>query len=185
MKTNNSSKQQRQLIESLLPPVPNFPTNSSSSPLPFPEQRLLRTLHAPALAVSQESGAEQVAVRRRPGHPFSSALTLRHTGFPYGRVASAAPLLHHPTPFPNPPLRPFCPKHTRTHASRLPIVLQARLWAQDRHKPSKPQTCRPDASPRGPQRHHRHSCRFCAASFHLDTGADSPHGGTPGRAGRS
>lgn len=116
VKTSNSSKQQLQLIESLLPPVPNFPINSSSSPLPLPEQRLLRALRAPALAVSEESGAEQVAVRRRPGHPFYSAPTLRHTGFLYSRTASAAPLLHHPTPFPNPPLRPSAPNthaHTR------------------------------------------------------------------------
>ncbi|XP_053078261.1 serine/arginine repetitive matrix protein 3-like [Acinonyx jubatus] len=80
-----------------------------------------------------------------------------------------------PPPFPSPPLRPFSPN---THRRSL-IVFQARLRDQDPRKPRKPRTCRPDSSPRGPQRRRR---RFCAASSHLD---NSPSRGSPGGAARS
>lgn len=184
MKTNNSLKQQRQLIASLLPPVPNFPTNSSSNPAPFPEQGLFRNSLRSGPCTSSGAGCRAAG----SASATAASLLLRpvcHTGFPAGRDARAALLFHHPSSFPNPPLRPFSPKHTGTQAARSRIVLRARLREQDLHKPSKLRTRRPDSSARGPQCPHRRSRRFCVAPSRLDTAANSPLGCSLGRAGGS
>lgn len=114
VKTNNSLKQQRQLIASLLPPVPNFPTNSSSNPAPFPEQGLFRNSLRSGPCTSSGAGCRAAG----SASATAASLLLRpvcHAGFPAGRDARAALLFHHPSSFPNPPLRPFSPKHTQAH----------------------------------------------------------------------
>lgn len=86
VKTNNSLKQQRQLIASLLP---NFPTNSSSNPAPFPEQGLFCNSLRSGPCTSLGAGCRAAG----SASATAASLLLRpvcHAGFPVGWDARAA-----------------------------------------------------------------------------------------------
>ena len=108
-------KQQRQLIASLLPPVPNFPTNSSSNPAPFPEQGLFRNSLRSGPCTSLGAGCRAAG----SASVTAASLLLRpvcHAGFrPVGMPGLHSYFINHP-----PSLTllfvPF-PRNTHRHTS--------------------------------------------------------------------
>lgn len=105
----------RKLIVSLLPPVPNFPTNSRCNPRSLFQSSvcsILSTLQPLQFLGNRVLGGGQcVGCRGAPSPLLRSSL--RHKGFSDSRDGWAAPLFHHPIPLP----LSCSSSHTHTHGS--------------------------------------------------------------------